>query len=213
MDKKQQLLFEIKSLNEDGTFEGLLSPYNNIDDGNDLVEPGAFTKTLATYGNTVPMLWQHDPTSPIGQLTLIDQPDGLHCKGQFLLDIPEAIKAYKLLRAGVIKGLSIGYEAVKSQVLSGVRHLTEIRLYEGSVVTFPMNPLAQVSSIKAGRKFSADTQEKIGKCAEHIKSACDILADILSEFADPDEGSPDSTDDTDTKSAAILSEMRTLLLK
>lgn len=148
-NKQRQMRFQVKALADDGSFEGLLSPYNNVDDGGDVVEPGAFTKTMQENGSTVPMLWQHKQDCPIGDLQLEDQPDGLHCKGQLLLDLPEAKKAYLLLKAGIIKGLSIGYEAVKSQMVNGVRHLKEIRLYEGSVVTFPMNQLAAVTAVKA----------------------------------------------------------------
>ncbi len=148
---------EIKSVGDDGTFEGVLSPYNNVDQGDDLVEPGAFTKSLQQNGGRVPMLWQHDQKCPIGELVLIDQPDGLHCKGTFCLEanpdgspkVPEAQKAYALLKARVIKGLSIGYDAVKAQVVNGVRRLKEVNLWEGSVVTFPMNLQALVSSVKS----------------------------------------------------------------
>lgn len=147
--KQRSLRLEIKALNEDGTFEGLLSPYGNVDGGGDVVEAGAFTKSLSEFGNVVPMLWQHKADCPIGDLTLSDQSDGLYCKGKLLLDIAEASKAYTLLKAGIIKGLSIGYETIKSQVIGSVRHLKELRLYEGSVVTFPMNELASVTSVKS----------------------------------------------------------------
>ena len=155
--KRRTLQLRIKSLSDDGTFEGLLSPYGNVDDGGDVVEAGAFTKSLAEYGHVVPMLWQHKMDCPIGELSLNDQDDGLYCSGTFILDqdssgnylVPEAAKAYALLKAQIIKGLSIGYETVKSQVVNGVRYLKELRLYEGSVVTFPMNGLAGVTAVKA----------------------------------------------------------------
>lgn len=147
--KQRSFSLEIKTLQDDGTFEGLLSPYGNVDSGGDVVEAGAFTKSLSDYGNVVPMLWQHKADCPIGELTLSDQAEGLYCRGKLLLDIPEASKAYALLKAGIIKGLSIGYETIKSQVIGGVRHLKELRLYEGSVVTFPMNESASVTSVKS----------------------------------------------------------------
>jgi HK97 family phage prohead protease len=162
-NKQRQFRMTVKSLGEDGTFEGILSPYNNVDDGADLVEPGAFTKTLQENGNTVPVLWQHKADCPIGDLTLEDRPDGLWCKGQLLLDIPEAKKAYLLLKAKIVKGLSIGYDAIKAQVIDGVRHLKEIRLWEGSVVTFPMNTLAMVTSVKARGETKGDFNEELNE--------------------------------------------------
>lgn len=160
-NKQRQFRMAIKSLNEDGTFEGILSPYNNVDDGGDLVEPGAFTKTLQENGNTIPALWQHKTDCPIGDLTLEDRPDGLWCKGKLLLEIPEAKKAYLLMKAKIVKGLSIGYDTIKSQVVDGVRRLKEIRLWEGSVVTFPMNTLAQVIDVKARGEAKGDFNEEL----------------------------------------------------
>lgn len=154
--KLLELNLQIKSLSDDGSFEGILSPYGNVDQGGDLVEPGAFTASLKAFGNVIPMLWQHKDDVPIGDLTLTDQPDGLYCKGKFCLEtdaagnylVPEAAKAYALLKAKVINGLSIGYKTIKSQTISGVRHLKELRLFEGSIVTFPMNLDAGVNSVK-----------------------------------------------------------------
>ena len=161
-NKQRQFRFQVKSLSEDGSFEGCLSPYNNVDDGSDLVEPGAFTKTIQENGNTIPMLWQHKTDCPIGSLALEDRPDGLWCKGQLVLDVPEAKKAYLLLKAKIVKGLSIGYDAIKAQVVNGVRHLKEIRLWEGSVVTFPMNNLALVTDVK-GRQVKGDFNEELSE--------------------------------------------------
>ena len=160
-NKQRRLRMTLKSLNEDGSFEGCLSPYNNVDDGGDLVEPGAYTKTLQENGSTIPMLWQHDTKTPIGQLTLDDRADGLYCKGQLELEIPEAKKAYILLKAKIIKGLSIGYDAIKAQVVDGVRRLKEVRLWEGSVVTFPMNTLALVTDVKARGEAKGDFNEEL----------------------------------------------------
>jgi uncharacterized protein len=162
-NKQRQFRMAVKSLNEDGSFEGRLSPYNNVDEGADLVEPGAFTKTLQENGNKVPMLWQHKTDCPIGELVLEDRPDGLWCKGQLLLDIPEAKKAYLLLKAKIVKGLSIGYDSIKAQVVDGVRHLKEIRLWEGSVVTFPMNTLAMVTDVKARGEAKGDFNEELNE--------------------------------------------------
>jgi len=162
-NKQRQFRMAVKSLNEDGSFEGILSPYGNVDDGGDLVEPGAFTKTLQENGNKVPMLWQHKTDCPIGELVLQDTPAGLACKGQLLLEIPEAKKAYLLLKAKIVRGLSIGYDAIKAQAIDGVRHLKEIRLWEGSVVTFPMNTLALVGDVKSRRENKGDFNEELNE--------------------------------------------------
>lgn len=145
----KKLRMEVKEITEEGAFEGLLSPYGNVDAGGDLVEPGAYAKTMKERGNVVPLLWQHIKEFPIGKLTLDDRKDGLWCKGQLQMELPKAQEAYICLKNRIIKGLSIGYETVKDSIEGGVRRLKEIRLYEGSVVTFPMNEAAMVVSIKA----------------------------------------------------------------
>jgi HK97 family phage prohead protease len=138
----------LKSLTEEGTFEGRLAVYNTVDEGGDVIEPGAFTKTLQESGGVVPLLWQHDTCQPIGVLHLTDSQTALNCKAQLVLSVPQARQAYDLIRAGVVKGLSIGYLAIKDAVAGEVRRLKELRLFEGSLVTFPMNLEAQVTAVK-----------------------------------------------------------------
>jgi uncharacterized protein len=157
--------FEIKAVAEDGTFTGLLSTYGNVDLGGDVVNKGAFTKTLKENGSSVPMLWQHDEKQPIGMMELTDSDEGLQCKGTLALEVPQAQTAYALMKRKIVKGLSIGYDAIKSPVKDGVRQLNEIRLYEGSIVTFGMNTSALIASVKAARAtetkddFTTELQE------------------------------------------------------
>jgi HK97 family phage prohead protease len=139
---------QIKALAEDGSFEGKLAVYSKVDLGGDNILPGAFTKTIQERGDKVPLLWQHNSDEPIGVLTLVDGPDALSVKGQLLMELDQAKRAYLLLKAGVIKGLSIGFDTIKDSVENGVRQLKELRLWEGSIVTFPMNEAAMVTSIK-----------------------------------------------------------------
>jgi HK97 family phage prohead protease len=148
---KRALRMEIKQLSDIGSFEGILATYGNVDLGDDLIEPGAFTKTIQEHGNEVKLLWQHSPENVIGTLQLLDGPDALRVKGQIEIDddIPFSRTAYKLLKKNLLSGLSIGYDTIKEDVKDGVRHLKELRLWEGSLVTFPMNENAAVTSIKA----------------------------------------------------------------
>ena len=68
------------------------------------------------------------------------------------MEVTQAREAHALMMAGVVKGLSIGFKTVKSKIEEGVRRLKELALYEGSIVTFPMLPLAQVTSVKSEDK-------------------------------------------------------------
>lgn len=149
MNAKPRFSVQVKSLGEDGSFEGQLAVYNNVDLGGDAILPGAFTKTIQERGSQIPLLWQHKSDEPIGTLTLIDSATSLNVKGQLLMDLDLAKKAYILLKARVIKGMSIGFDTIKDNMENGVRQLKEVRLWEGSIVTFPMNEAAMVTSIKS----------------------------------------------------------------
>jgi uncharacterized protein len=130
-----------------GRFSGLLASFNTVDMGGDRILPGAFTKTLAG-GKSFPLLWQHNPSQVIGSFKGTESSAGLQIEGQLILSIQTAADARELLRHGVLKGLSIGFDPVKADFVGDVRELSEIRLWEGSIVTFPMNESAMVTGIK-----------------------------------------------------------------
>src|SRR6266496_3270367 len=126
---------QIKSITEQGQFQGLASVYGNVDLGNDIVMPGAFAKTLADRGGEVPVLFAHDMRQPVGLGKLTDTAAGLQISGQLVLSVGKAKEAYDLLRAKVLRGLSIGYDTVKSDFVNGARRLLEVKLFEVSLVT------------------------------------------------------------------------------
>lgn len=150
---KKDVSFQVKELSEDGTFTGALSVYGVIDEGGDVVERGAFTKTIAESGGKVPMLYQHDPRLHIGVLELSDTSSALNVKGIFNMDIPQAKQAHSMLgfmkTHGMKMGLSIGYRVVKDAISGGIRQLKELRLLEGSIVVSPMNTLCYVTDVKS----------------------------------------------------------------
>jgi len=148
--------FEVKAVEEDGTFSGYLSVFNNVDQGGDIVVPGAFTENLEAWkskGELPPVLWQHRAGEPIGPfLEMREDSIGLWVKGRLLVDdIPRAKEARALLKAKAIKGMSIGYVSRDDSWdrVTGVRTLKKVDLWEGSLVTFPMNNMAGVSSVKS----------------------------------------------------------------
>jgi len=150
MNKNRMVLrLEVKDVNSDGTFTGMASVYGNTDLGGDVVERGAFSKTLQE-NTAVPILWHHDPKEVIGEGVLRNTRDGLEINGKLDIGIDEtAKKAYEKLKLGRMKGLSIGFQSIQDEIKNGVRHLKEIKLWEVSIVTFPMNQRATVTSVKA----------------------------------------------------------------
>ncbi|MDF2994668.1 MAG: phage prohead protease family [Xanthobacteraceae bacterium] len=150
--KTKAFALQVKDLSEDGTFEGYGSVFGVRDSYNESVEAGAFTNSLAKHkrAGTMPlMLWQHDPWTPIGVWEdLAEDRKGLWGKGHLLAGVQKADEAKILLKAGAIRGLSIGYREVDTQPAegSGPRKLMEVDLLEVSIVSFPANPKATVKS-------------------------------------------------------------------
>lgn len=144
--------FEIKSFAEEtGSFAGYASVFHFTDSQHDMVMPGAFLKTLAEDA-PAKLLWQHQPEEPIGVLHLIKEDAvGLYVQGEILLSLNRGREAYALLKSGAINGLSIGYRPKEYTYdpITGVRYLTEVELFEVSLVTFPANELAGVTSLKS----------------------------------------------------------------
>ncbi len=140
----------------DGVFSGYASLFDKVDLARDRVMRGAFRQTLARRGAAgIRMLWQHDPTEPIGVWTLIEEDHkGLFVRGRLLMDVARGREALALMQQGALDGLSIGFRTSKARKdpRSGVRELTEIDLWEISLVTFPMLPEARVARVKTSAR-------------------------------------------------------------
>ena len=150
-EKKFQLL-DLKEVSEEGVFEGYASKFGDRDQGGDTVMKGAFKNSLSQRkAKGVKMLWQHDPSYPIGVWDEIkEDATGLLVRGRLLTTVQKAKETYELMKAGVIDGLSIGYRTIKSlrDDATGFRQLKEVDLWEISLVTFPMLTSATVTSVK-----------------------------------------------------------------
>lgn len=130
---------------------GYASLFGKRDQGGDVVLKGAYAgslKALAASGRAVKMLWQHDPTQPIGVWDEVrEDAHGLWVKGRILTEVEKGREAVALLGAGAIDGLSIGYRTVKAERDGkGQRLLSELELWEVSLVTFPMLAEARVAA-------------------------------------------------------------------
>src|SRR5262245_65559995 len=66
MDTEYLPTFEVKEVSEDGTFTGIASVYGVEDLGNDIIDKGAFTKTISERP-VIPILWQHNKEEVIGE--------------------------------------------------------------------------------------------------------------------------------------------------
>jgi len=216
----KNMAMSIKAVGSDGTFEGYGSVFGNKDSYGDIVQPGAFKKTLQERSG-VKLLWQHDTREPIGVFEEIYEDDhGLVVKGKLSLDVQRGREAYSLIKMGAIEGLSIGYSTVKEKFDKGARLLTELKLFEVSVVTFPANEISTISSVK---KDSFDGLDQLSKDLiydfakgigiddeprEHsdtIEDSESIIYDFMKSLQDePRKHSPDGADNNLNSSALAL---------
>ena len=150
--EKKFAALDLKEVSDEGEFEGYASKFGDRDQGGDVVQKGAFRNSLKQRkASGVKMLWQHDPSYPIGVWDEIkEDAEGLYVRGRLLTTVGKAKETYELMKAGVIDGLSIGYRTIKAlrDDATGFRQLKELDLWEISLVTFPMLTSATVTSVK-----------------------------------------------------------------
>lgn len=198
----RQLNLKIKSVDEAGRVKGYASVYGNKDLNGDIIERGAFTKTLSENGGQVPLLWQHKTDSPIGLASLVDDQYGLDMDAQIELGVIDGQQAHLKASKNLVRGLSIGYRVVKEMWDDAERafRLMEIKLLEVSLVTIPANPLTLITSvknedrnrniaaafeeIKAGRTLSGATRKRIEQTVFELQA---LLAEADAAATEDDE--------------------------
>lgn len=144
-----QVKFDLKASDKTGRISGMGAVFGNIDEGFDVIHPGAFTDSLKRQRPL--MLWQHGFTDdPVGVWDSVEETDeGLAVEGTMVLVSDQAKQRHALLKAGALNGLSIGYTIDEARYDdSNVRHLFKLDLWEVSVVNFPMNREARISAVK-----------------------------------------------------------------
>lgn len=189
--------FEVKEAEEDsntGFLKGLASTFGNVDEGRDVVEFGAFKTTIAAKKGVFPMLLDHNPQKPAGYQKVRETEAGLEFEAEMKLYDPDVKQRYELAKLSLKMespmGMSIGYRAIQEdyEELGGqlVRKLKELKLYEASLVVFPMNTEAMVSDAKYWNLFETeslnnavnifiDAMRQKGHTLEDVFSAVEIF--------------------------------------
>ncbi|HWU02221.1 MAG TPA: HK97 family phage prohead protease [Novosphingobium sp.] len=130
-------------------FAGYAALFDKRDAGRDTIRPGAFARTLSERGATrrgpLPLYWQHNPDQRIGWIEHASE-DGKGLRVIASIDNPQG-GAAAALRAGSVTGLSFGYRARGFLRDQNGRDLTDIDLFEVSLVTHPMQHEARVHMI------------------------------------------------------------------
>ncbi len=154
--------------------EGWASTFGNKDSYDDIVMAGAFSDSIA---QRIPkMLWQHDTAQPVGVWTDAKETDmGLYVKGE-LLDTTLGNDVYKMLKAGAITDMSIGYTTVDSvyDAKANARLLKKLDLWEVSLVTFPANDKANITMVKA----ALEDIDMASDMLDQVLGICDAYTDM-----------------------------------
>lgn len=172
---------------DEGIVEAIVSVFGIVDEGYDIIHPGAFTKTILERGLRIPVLDHHNHWSimdtlgkviEIRELNSTELPEtvlekypnssgGLLVTIQFLLNTKEGLGAYERIKSGVITEYSIGYQAhdydFTNMAIPGsgsevmVRNLRTIKLWEVSPVIWGMNPATVTTNVKNRRPKGKDS--------------------------------------------------------
>lgn len=160
----------IESGSNKGDISGYASVFSYVDSHGDTIQKGAFQESIQRHrcGESIKLLWQHDQSQPIGYITDIYEDEyGLFINAKLLLDeINKAKEVYALIKTNSVNSLSIGFKVLNSFLdhQKSCRVITDLNLWEVSLVTFPANNKAKITHIK-----SQDTKILFNKIQKAIK--------------------------------------------
>ena len=177
---------------EGRTIYGYAAAFGNIDHGRDVIEKGAFEKTLKDRGDRVKVFYNH--MTPIGKPEVMKEDDtGLYTQSK-VSSTPKGDEVLELAKDGVITEMSFAYDAIGYSIndKSGVRTLTEIKLYEYGPVDFGMNEQATISGVKSlterlhnNKPISSDN---LAALRSELKSLLDALEKLGPSTDTPEDG-------------------------
>lgn len=207
----QYRTFDVRAEQDRDGFDGHASAWWSVDSYGTAMKPGAFRKTLKERGEKIPLLWQHDPWTPIGKPDeLKEDKAGLAFKASVVTDVRAGAEAMALLRADTPLGMSFGFETIKSRPVEEadqdkldwsqapqfyttdegkdfVRIIEEVRLWEISLVTFPANEAATITAVRADLEADALSSLldalKAGTLNDEQRALCEQIVAAMSERA------------------------------
>lgn len=164
-----------------------LSKFDNIDSDYDIIKKGAYTKSIqergpqSTGNRKIAFLRHHNWEWQIGKFLDLQEDDyGLLAIGQ-LGTSTQGEDAFRDYEDGIIREHSIGFQYIgdktkwiedKSLVSGGYYLISEVKLYEGSAVTFGSNEMTNVVSVVKGE----DKLQQIEKIKDELNTCIKALA-------------------------------------
>ena len=164
---------ELKDIDENlGVVSGYGSIFGNLDSDNDIIEKGAYKRTIKNNGKRVKYIYNHQIDKPIGKMKeLYEDEKGLG----FVAEVPKTTfgkEVLELMKYGVIDENSVGIMPIKKDTDDdGIRRIKEVKLYEISAVTLAANDQAKILEVKANKKDSEFITKRFNSLIKFIKNA------------------------------------------
>ena len=193
--------FDIKSVSDTGELTGYFSTYQPVADSyGDCVAPGCFTETIKAWaekGKFIPLVWNHnmdDPEMIIGQVDKIEDDEYGPLMTAHFYDTPKAQAARNLMKEGSVYQFSYAYsidsarkpdENEKAADPNINQVLEAVSLMEITITPTPAQPLAEMVSVKSGRRNRKSDEDTIKQI---ISLANSLLEDEVDDTEEPDDG-------------------------
>ena len=203
--------FDIKSVSDAGELTGYFSTYQVAADSyGDCVAPGCFTDTIKAWdekGKHIPLVWNHnmdDPELIIGQVDKIEDDEYGPLMTAHFYDTPKAQAARNLMKEGSVYQFSYAYAVDAARrpndsekaVDPNINQVLEaVSLMEITITPTPAQPLAEMVSIKSGRRNRKSDEDAI----KQIISLAQSLLDEDDDADDPDNGEDEAKANTEVE--------------
>lgn len=200
MQTKNLHKVELKADMDGRTITGYAAAFGNVDKAREIIEPGAFAKTLTEGMGRLKTFYNH--SYPIGKPQVAKEDDyGLYTEAK-ISKTARGDEVLELVRDGVIGEMSIMYETVKYEDDSkaGIRKLQELKLFEFGPVDFACNEQAVISGVKSLAERLREGYKFGDQGIAEIKTAIHTLENILEAAGkmEPSTDTPDAQPSIDT---------------
>lgn len=164
---------EVKDIDtKSRTVTGYFAQFGFVDSDGDMIMEKAFDKSIKENGvngkNRIMHLYQHDTKLPLGKPHVLKEDEyGLYFESK-IAETSYGNDVLKLYEAGIINEHSIGFQTVRNTAQSGYNQIDEVKLFEGSTVTFGANENTPFMGFKSMSK--KQTVEHIKKMTKAVRS-------------------------------------------
>lgn len=152
------------------TVTGYFAAFNNVDSDGDIILPGAFKKTLKENKERIQHLLQHNITHPIAKIMSLGEDQKGLLFTSLMSESTLGNDTLIQLQEGILREHSIGFSTIKEQRQDDHNELIELKLWEGSTVTFGANPNTPIVGIKTELEKEAEALKRLEVLEKFMKN-------------------------------------------